>query len=195
MVRIVVRRPAVMIHRRVQRLAGVADEMAHHAHDIDDVLLGVGNFRRRAAGFFQRGQRAETGLQFFVILRDRPRQKTAQLARVVGILRRINRRKFFRMRRAGLHDVRHKIVAQRRQRRRRQAVKFQIFQINVMIRPAGVAQREAACRSSRRSRCASGRPRRRETRCGRAPPASARTPENPPATTPAPVRSPRDGLR
>ena len=41
--------PAMVMDCRVERLPGVADEMAHHAHDINDVLLGVGDFIRRAA--------------------------------------------------------------------------------------------------------------------------------------------------
>ena len=109
MVRIVAN-PAVVMHRRVQRLARVADKMPHHAHHINDVLLGIFNFRWRAAEFFQRRQRAEIGLQFFVILGDRPRQKTAQLARVVGVVIRVNRLKPLRMRRARLHDVRREII-------------------------------------------------------------------------------------
>ena len=138
--------PAVMMLGGVQRLARVADKMAHHAHHINNVSLGVGDFCGRAAGFFKRGERGKTRLQFFKIFRDGPRQKSAQLARVVGILRRINRCKTFRMCRPRLRDQRHEIIAQRRQCFRLHVVILQIFQINVVVRPADVAEREVAAR-------------------------------------------------
>ena len=118
--------------------------MSHHPHDIDDVGLRVGDFLRRAAVFLKRFQVAETGLQFFVIFRDGPRQEPAQFARVVGILGWINRREFVRMRRPFPRDDGDKIVTHQRQRLRRQAVQFQILQINVMIRPVGMFQRQIA---------------------------------------------------
>ena len=158
--------------------------------------LGVFDFRRRAAVFFQRRERAEVGLQFLVIFRDGPRQKTAQLARVIRILAPGQSPEIFPGCAArAFDDVRHKIVAQRRQRGRRQAVKFEVFQIQVMIRSARHGPARGPCRFASWFRCASGRLRRREMRCGRARRASARTPENSSAATPAPVRSPRDGLR
>src|SRR5260370_29497989 len=40
--------PAVMVNGRVERLRGITDVMSHHAHDVEDVLLGVGDFTGRA---------------------------------------------------------------------------------------------------------------------------------------------------
>ena len=122
----IVAHPAVEMHRRVQRLRTVADKMPHHAHDIDDIGLGIGDFLRRAAVFLKGFQVAEAGLQFFVIFRDGPRQEPAQLARVVGVPGRINRRKFIRVRRPFPRNVRDEIITHQRQRLRRQAIKLQI---------------------------------------------------------------------
>ncbi len=130
------------MHRRVQRLRTVANKMSHHPHDIDDIRLRIGDFLRRAAVFLKRFQVAETGLQFFVIFRDGPRQEPAQFARVVGVLGRINRREFVRVRRPFPRDVRDQIVTHQRQRLRRQAVKLQILQINVMVRSVEMSQRQ-----------------------------------------------------
>ena len=139
-----VRHPAVMMLRGVQRLARVADEMTHHAHDVDDVLLGVGNFCGRAAVIFKRGERAETGLQLLEIFIDGPRQKTGQLARVVGVFRRINRGETFGMFQPRLRDGGGELITKRRQRGGRQVIFGNLFEVEIMIRPAAMAEFQAA---------------------------------------------------
>ena len=62
MIWIVVGRPAVVIHRRMERLAGVTDEMTHYPHNVNDVLPGIGNFIRCSTRFFQGRQRRKAGL-------------------------------------------------------------------------------------------------------------------------------------
>src|ERR1041385_8291994 len=78
--------PTVMMDRRVQWLGGIADVMAHHAHDVDDVRLGVGNFLRRATILLKSFQAGKSRFQLAVIFRDRPRQKTNQFASVILVL-------------------------------------------------------------------------------------------------------------
>ena len=96
--------------------------MSHHPHDVNNIGLGIGDFVRRPAGFLKRFQVAETGLQFFVIFRDAPREEPAQLTGVVGIPVRINRREFFQVRRPFPRDGCDKIITQQRQRLRREPV-------------------------------------------------------------------------
>ena len=67
-----------------------------------------------------------------------------QLARMVGVPGRINRRKFLRVRRPLPGNVRDEIITHQRQRLRRQSIKFQILQINVMVRTVEVFQRQIA---------------------------------------------------
>ncbi len=127
--------------------------MPHHSHGIHDVRFRVRNFLRRAAVFLEGLEITEARFQFCVIFRDGPRQKPVQLAGMVGIPGRVNGRKFFRMRRPRPRDVGGEIVTQERQRLRRQAVKFQILQINVMVRAVDIFQRQMRryCQSNPRS--------------------------------------------
>jgi len=129
----IVTHPAMVMAGRVQRLAGIACEVAHDAHDVDDVGLGVGDFLRRPAVFLEGLEIGKGGLELPVVLGEAPRQHADQLAGVVGVLAGIGRGEPLG---AGLsrdRQVGHEIVAKHRQGLRLQPVKFQLLDVEVMV--------------------------------------------------------------
>ena len=87
--------PAVMMFGGVQRLRHIADEMSHHAHDVDDVGLRIGDLFGRAAVILERFQIGKSRAKFTAVFRYRPRREADEFASVVGVLGRINRFKLF----------------------------------------------------------------------------------------------------
>ena len=124
--------PAVVVHGVMQRLRAIADVMAHHAHDVDDVLLGVGDFLGRAA-FFKGFQIREAGFEFVIIFHDGPGQIADQLARVVAVCLGVNGRKILGMRGAGEGELRGEIVAEMRQVVFINAVFGELIEVDVMV--------------------------------------------------------------
>ena len=131
-----------MMLARVQRLRGVAHEMAHRAHHIEDVRLRVGDFLRRAAAFLKGLQIRKTGLELPVILRDGPRQEPEQLARVLLVFRHVDRRTLLRVRLPKIDQFRRKLIAKHRQQLRLQAIDLQFLHVQVVVGGAGVRKRQ-----------------------------------------------------
>ena len=137
----VVAHPAVVMDGGVQRLRGVADQMAHDAHHIDDVRLGVGDFLGRA-GFFIGLEIGKAGFQLANRLRDRPRQKPHQPAGVVLVVFRLGLGKLLRVRLADEGELGHEVVPENRQHLGLEAVVGQLFHVHVMVRETVMFERQ-----------------------------------------------------
>ena len=125
----------------VERLRGVADEVTHHAHDVDDVLAGIGDFLRRAGQlvFLQVGER---GLQLALILRDGPWEEPDQRLRLVGILERIKGREVLWICGATIRQLDGELVAELAELRDVELGGLEEFEIEVVIRAVAVLERE-----------------------------------------------------
>src|SRR5579859_596410 len=131
--------PAVVVDGGVERLRGIANVVPQYAHDVENVLLRVGDFAGRSVLLISL-QAGKTGFQFVEIFHDGPREKADQLPRVVLISGRVNFRKSPGMRGAGAGELRGEIVAEMWKGARVHSVGGEFLQINVMVGAVDMAE-------------------------------------------------------
>ena len=133
--------PAIGVAGGVERLCAIAHEVAHDAHDVDDIGLSVGNFFRRSV-FFESFQVGKTRTQFSIIFRDRPWQETNELTCMVLVFVGIDHGEAVGMRLPRQSQLSVKNVAEFSERFWGLTNVRQILQVDVVLRPIQMFQRE-----------------------------------------------------